>query len=478
MVYSIIDLRNYLIHRTSKGQPYTMAEGYSTKAFLADHPQMKDHLGKVVVCRQCTMSPISHCEAISDNKGITLNRTNRHTIYSYVAICNICKHQWYICSHCPRFLTNPYEMTRHFKTTPHPSSRRESHNKNPNNVDLSFEDDDLDNQSSSSMDDSLDSDIDPAWVRNGIIPLDNAALMTSPVNQFFFGNTQSTYVGTKPSQEDDDPNPWVLGGRKLVGRAFAQWKQNSRSVHNWETRYHLKVTNFALSLGRASAYEFSDICGLLVEGVQDTSKFPETAPVTNQADMRSRYLKGRHSIARTSPRPRISGIAGHAVASLRDIVKLHVTRYLSNEFDNLDTTNEPSWQCLSSTKLCMSIAEEVERAFGLDVLTLHASLWSDDFETAMIKGLSLWIKTIEFFLLGLSQKSVSYIAALGKKGKDHEIIEMEITKELQQLRNPVYMYHAESGKMVKVVVRIITNIMDRPERCALNFISNSAGTAR
>ena len=452
-----------------------MAEEYSTKAFLADHPQMKEYLRKVIVCRRCMMVAATHCETISDNTGTTLRRTDRHTIYSYVAICNTCNHQWYICCHCPRFLTNPHEMTRHFKTTSHPSSRLESHNQHWMNIEPSS--DEGEGHPSVSMDGSSESEPEPDWIRNGIVPGEDTELMTSPANQFFFGTPSSMYEETGAFQENRDPNPWMIGGRRLVARAFAQWKENSRLVENWETKYHYKVAKFALSLSRASAYKFSDICGLLVEGVQDGEKFPETTPVTNPAEMRSVYLKGTHSIAKTSPKPRISGIEGHAVASLRDIVELHVARYLSTEFDNLDTTNETSWQCLSSTKLCLSIAEEVERAFGLDVLTLHASLWSDDFETAMIKGLSLWIKTIEFFLLNRSQKSVSYIVALGKKGRDHEIIEMEITRELQKLQSPVYMYHADSGKMVKVIVRIITNIMDRPERCALNFISNSAGNA-
>ena len=310
------------------------------------------------------------------------------------------------------------------------------------------------------------------WLHYGTKPKEDERLMTSDRNNYFF------WTPTLPSSATQNclsRDTWLAGSKKLVARSFASMEMNSRDVEEWESRYHLDATKYCLQQTAVGAGQFAKLVGDVVEGVKDPEKFVETRPITSKAGVDEVYLTNTHAIATNTPRPRVHGLEGHAVGSLRDIIEMHLAQFSMEEMDNLYSTISSGGDTLSSTLEGTRIAKDVESKFGKFVLILHVSLWSDDFMPAVLKQrASLWIKTIELFLKG-RRKSVTYMLALGKKGKDHEVVEERVSEELKELGTPTPMFHVPSGKMVNVVVRVITNMMDRPERCALNFIASHTG---
>ena len=87
---------------------------------------------------------------------------------------------------------------------------------------------------------------------------------------------------------------------------------------------------------------------------------------------------------------------------------------------------------------------------------------------------SVWIKTVTIFLPRdqFTSTKYTYVVGIGRKRYDHDEINIFHNNELQQLNKCTYRYYGVKHIKynVPVIVKTMTVLAARPERCAINYI--------
>jgi hypothetical protein len=119
----------------------------------------------------------------------------------------------------------------------------------------------------------------------------------------------------------------------------------------------------------------------------------------------------------------------------------------------------------------------------LPIVPLFFTFWSDDFDpNKSIKGnrQSVWIKTMTIFTLSGSgsKNKVTYPLSLSMKGTDHNLVEIEFCKEINQLKNgkPTVMYSRYHHSFVYIHADVFSILNDQPERRSNLHLGNGNST--
>ena len=112
-------------------------------------------------------------------------------------------------------------------------------------------------------------------------------------------------------------------------------------------------------------------------------------------------------------------------------------------------------------------------------MVTHLDVWSDDFENNHTRNnkKSTWLMAVTVCPKPNQHTSAkhTYAIALGRKGEDHQPVIDHFNKELKELSSVHCRCSRRHKANIPVVVRVLTVLADRPERCCTNCILSHNG---
>ena len=283
------------------------------------------------------------------------------------------------------------------------------------------------------------------------------------------------------------------GIRRIVACAFKMnLNSNYSEVSLEEAKYHIKSTLFTFNLTSTQKEQFASICHQMAStfysSVTNIDGNPSTSPPMTTIDIDRYYLNISTSIANNIPIPNVIESYEHACVSIKEAIQHYLCfqTYIDGMFIEKPTKNYKKIISTSSS-MTSSNASDIIRSrlrsavdtSNVSPLILYVIVWSDDFEPNNVKQhkKSTWIKTITIAPPPDCQTSsrYTYIVALGSKSLDHETVNFYFNQELNELKMPTYMYCKATNSNIPIVVDVLANSADRPERSALNFMLGHNG---
>ena len=380
------------------------------------------------------------------------------------AVCNHCGTSWIICTICKKRFTfkNRWRANQHFTihhncTTPpsiHPYIENEQYNEPTM---------DYDDESSIS---TLSVDSNPQHkmhllYRNNLVTRDvSMAEMTLQHKQFFSANIEQDGKGFQ----------------QLISKAVLDHPNCATTTV--ENLYHLNVAKFCTRLDHGQKVAFADIMKTTIH--PDT--FKHTRPPHSLGDINKFYTKSKYSIFNALPSPTIHTTAHHAYVTLTSVIDYflaygHCPEYITHKDDISQQEG------ISSCKQAIAMQANVQQDAipGIVPMILYLLFWSDDFEGAMLRKnkKSVWIKTVTICPPHdqVTSTKFTYVIAIGRKGFDHDEINILHNKELQQLNKCTYRYYGAPSVRhnIPVIVKTMAVLADRPERSSMNHILSHNG---
>ena len=269
-----------------------------------------------------------------------------------------------------------------------------------------------------------------------------------------------------------------------VGKGFQQLISKAVLDHpncattNVENLYHLDVAKFCSRLDHGQKVDFARIMKTTVH--PDT--FKHTRPPHSFSDINQFYTKGKHSIFNALPSPKILTTAHHAYVTLTSVIDYflaygHVPEYITHNDDVSQLRG------ISACKQAIQLRTEVKQdtISGIVPMMLYLLFWSDDFEGAMLRKnkKSVWLKTVTICPPHdqVTSTKFTYVIAIGRKGFDHDEINILHNKELQTLNKCTYRYCGAPSMRhnILVIVKTMEVLADRPEGSSMNHIISHTG---
>ena len=140
-------------------------------------------------------------------------------------------------------------------------------------------------------------------------------------------------------------------------------------------------------------------------------------------------------------------------------------------YHNYDVLQLRGISAFNQANVCRT---EVKKKYcDINPMILYLLFWSDDFEGSMLRKnkKSVWIKTVTICPTRdqVMSTKYTYVFGIGSKGYDHDEINKLHNNELQKLNKCIYRYYGAKNirKNVPVIVKIVSVLADRPERCAI-----------
>ncbi len=160
----------------------------------------------------------------------------------------------------------------------------------------------------------------------------------------------------------------------------------SELLHPDDITYHMKVGKFLSALTRTQQEDFSEIIAinnkLLLDLPKKYSQFLQPSfPMTNQF-INSVYMRGKYSMLKNLPRPIVKVMDEHAYVSLQDIVApLLAFNDSFTVMHNEQQCNSLFVQKVTESRAVLSIRDRAASTYpNEEIITLHCTEWSDDFD--------------------------------------------------------------------------------------------------
>jgi hypothetical protein len=275
----------------------------SIAAHFADTPLIHPDL---LVCKRC-------------DTYASYVRVYKHISCSLMS-CGVCKGEWCVCKVC---------QTRYGK------SNQSGHIKCKTHADAAAMSDaaeaakkgDCNEHHQEEIDRLGSSDEDPSTKKRKLI---DAFKESAGHAADIRANLKRVATADFYKEEKTSPN---LGARRLVGGSAARIQgQHAPLATPRETMYHLKTTEFLLSLSDSQMEKYADLMTTAVTGLltKDESQkvFQSSGVYTGLSDVKEFYLKGKHSIVYNLPHRdtcMTESDGNHAIASIRDLVATRTT---------------------------------------------------------------------------------------------------------------------------------------------------------
>ena len=251
------------------------------------------------------------------------------------------------------------------------------------------------------------------------------------------------------------------------------------------------ITRFSLELTRYQRKDFSNILNLINKKYNLNADYNHTykgenltlSLPTTDADIRSMYLSGRHSVVKNLPIPKVECIENHSFCSIRSCLTDFLMSGKLPPKIKRNPTNGDSMFNIEESVMAIDIADRIYMEMNStnkeDIIIMLGILWSDDFDpNSSLKsdrGLP-WVITLTLISddKKCNDETNTYIISLGHIGCDRYNIEQKIVSELKELTkvDNNYFYSSALKKKVKVYFQIMVSLGDQPERRQLNYIMN------
>jgi len=311
------------------------------------------------------------------------------------------------------------------------------------------------------------------------------------------GVLESLYANTEIHRLNDMTSVYYAydlqssGAKYLVSRLADE--KNLHAIFNKlsddEVDFQLLLSKFLSSLSKSQQVDFSALMdklnNLYVNETVDRNPYrPVCRLPSSEADVRRMYTEGALSIAKQLPIPNVTMLENHSYVSIKDIIADFLLRNNDlvaniNNWDAIVDENYPNnpMYLFRSKRVCHIIKTARARVRNNDldgtfpVIPIFVSMWSDDFDpNKSIKSnrQSVWIKTITIFVMNQFGNKIkkTYPISKAKKGLNHQIVEKEVSVELEALRSGklIIMFSRAHRTMVYVHSDIYCIMNDQPER--------------
>ena len=291
----------------------------------------------------------------------------------------------------------------------------------------------------------------------------------------------------------DRPNN---GPSHLVAKAISNTSDIHKNISNKDILLHLMTTKFVNKLSKDQRVDFAFILELIKtqyghsdNNVMKDSNEYHTAVPTSDADIRNVYLIGKNSVIKNLPRPMVCIIHNHSYVSVKQCIAhffgMGQMPLIKNEVAQTVFTS------ITDSKISQEVHERAKKLHTDcdegEVVTLLGITWSDDFDpNSSIKSNrgGVWIRTITLISESYEENSLenTYPISIGLKGENHDMIESEFAKELEDLSNgrDNNFFCMRTKKWIKVHFEVIAFLGDQPERRSINkiMLGNSTFGAR
>ena len=442
---------------------------------------------KLLVCKKCLNST---------NNSVSLSKQR---IYRYLheVQCTRCSLSWLVCSvHDKRFARSCYfRAKKHLEESDHSMCFPINMNRN---LPINNNNKSIDNI----LNDNMSFDSNSTEVVNNNDHINNNYQSESSdsdsimINRFeeskkdlsleCYNNTLSRYIEVEVNVKGD-------GIKRLVACAFAM---NSNANHSdlpyKEAIYHLKATLLCYSLTASQRNHFSDLSYMI--GTTFNPSFShvngllQTRLPSSSIDIDRYYLNRSTSIATNIPIPKVEEMDDHAYISIKEAIQHFLcfetnidgmfTKSINSNYKNLVFASSPMTNSAISHIIRTKVKERI-RNTDLTPLILYIILWSDDFEPNHVKQhkKSTWLKTVTISPPNDRQTSPrhTYVIAMARKDKNHEIMNSYFYDELKELKNPTYMYCKATNSYIPIIIETLAISADRPERSGLNCMLGHNG---
>ena len=187
--------------------------------------------------------------------------------------------------------------------------------------------------------------------------------------------------------------------------------------------------------------------------------FENTRSPLNYADIRRFYTESISSILNNLPCtfPKIE--YGHAYVSLSSVID-HFLAY-GFKSDHISTLDDIDSKIgVKGSKFVSAMREKVSSTLSSSIvpMILYLTFWSDDFESNQLRKnrKSIWIKTVTICPPSdqVTSSKYTYLLAIGRKGDDHDKINVLYNKELADLAKCKYRYYEAKICNIPVVVML------------------------
>ena len=416
---------------------------------------------KLALSKALSKCPNYRCPSNVNKRSHNYPLVNENNSFQHTIVCNVCSDQWIICLPCKkRFLLTKKKDARHHFMSEH-------------NIEY------IDYGITTESDDVTDSFTSDFMVTNEpnfqTLETDNDLNMFSPTNPP--STTTANFNTTSHLYFNDCFKNTSTAVAGMVSRAYAQTFQPSiHGVTSTEALFHLKSTQFLSRLSGHMHNEFIEILQL----AQKANSFQCTRIPKSGLEIDKFYLKNKYSLMEQLPLPSMSIKEDHAYVSLISIID-HFLAFGNVPDLAFCTPMEKSHRSITNCEFARKLYSDVKSSVPMNtnVMMLYLTLWSDDFEaTSLRKNVhSTWIKTVTISPPHNETTSTkyNYILAIGRKNMDHDIVNDQINKELDELGKVSYRYYGKMKKNVPVAVKVLAMSADRPERSTMNHILNHAG---
>ena len=375
-----------------------------------------------------------------------------------------CGNSWVVCTACVKaFKGKRNSSTRHFSTihkeinntiSTHmlTNNKLSQHNVNDNNMMTTFDNDD--DQSITSLVSTRHNNQMCTLQRleNAEMTIDHKDMFTSNMEKFGKGYQQ------------------------LISKAVLKVAHIDTSYN--ETKYHLDVATFCQTLDQGQRNHF----GRIMNQTMNPNTFQSTKPPESIQDINAFYIKGKTSIFNAIPTPKILTSTHHAYVTVTSVIDYFLAYGYDADYMK-HTDNIANKKGISACNQAIQIRQEVAKTSYKEVpLIFYVTFWSDDFEGAMLRKnkKSIWVKTITICPPSNETTSTkyTYVLAIGRKGTNHDEINVLHNTELYKLQKCTYRYYGvpKYNKMVPIIVKTIAVLSDRPERSSMTHILQHNGT--
>ena len=274
-----------------------------------------------------------------------------------------------------------------------------------------------------------------------------------------------------------------VGIKNLVSRAQFQIENVEDAFEQDDLIMVVSLCRLANEMSRLQRDRLAGCLDLVMKNaIRDMKRVSRPAhglslvPPRTDKQMRDMFMRGSRAIIPNLPKPSVVEVGEHAYVSVKECIQ-----DLLGHGAEIEVLSEAR-RTLSASPVAQGILERGRASVGRDGLVLFLTEWSDDFEPNAInksgRG-SIWIKSITISSRRAGRHSIenTYPIAIGQAKIDHEEIEIEIQKELQELRAPggCSFYVKGLGGMVPVHAEIIATLQDQPERRTANYIMGTGG---
>ena len=159
---------------------------------------------------------------------------------------------------------------------------------------------------------------------------------------------------------------------------------------------------------------------------------------TTDADIRSMYLSGRHSVVKNLPIPKVECIENHSFCSIRScLTDFLMSGKLPPKIERNQANGDSVFK-IEESIMALDIADRIYMDMNStnkeDIITILEILWSDDFyPNSSLKSNreSAWVKTLTLISddKKCNDETNTYIISLEHKGSNHDKIERKIVSD-------------------------------------------------